>query len=386
MKHFIGKFIIYILCVYLSAINMGINIILIAALLFNFIFSFAFILMYNYPSKSLTNILSYPIIKYILETLFMVYIITSFFIPIFAYYLPTIVYDIIATTPLTRVKIYKNFKISAYTLLIRYIVYIATCSINNFLVLTILMILAGYIAYINNSYINIYDKYIKFTDNTKEQDLLKAENYRILQENQDAAIYMATLKERNRIAREIHDNVGHLLTRSILQVGAVKAINKEEYLKQPLHQLHETLNTAMLDIRQSIHNIHDDAIDLETAIDDIIKNIQELNIKIDFDMGKQTPKDIKYCFIAIVKEAVTNTLKHSDASDMQIILREHPGFYQLFIKDNGTIYHQQNLNQGMGLDNITNRVHSLNGTIKISQDNGFSIFVSIVKQKTNELT
>ncbi len=379
MKHFIGKFIIYILCAYLSIINIGVNIGLIATLLSNFILSFAFVLMYNYPPKSLTNILSCSIIKYILEILFIIYIITSFFIPIFVYYLPTIIYDIIATTPSDCVKIYKCFKISAYILLIRYIVYITTCSMANFFILTILIILAGYIAYINNSYINIYNKHIKFTDNTKEQDLLKAENYRILQENQDAAIYMATLKERNRIAREIHDNVGHLLTRSILQVGAVKAINKEEYLEQPLQQLHETLNTAMFDIRQSIHNIHDDAIDLETAIDDIIKNIEQINIKIDFDMSKQTPKDIKYCFIAIIKEAVTNTLKHSNASDMKIILREHPGFYQLFIQDNGTAYHHTTFNQGIGLDNITNRVHSLDGTIKISQDNGFSIFVSIVK-------
>ncbi len=84
-------------------------------------------------------------------------------------------------------------------------------------------------------------------------------------------------------------------------------------------------------------------------------------------------------FIAIIKEAVTNTLKHSNASDMKIILREHPGFYQLFIQDNGTAYQHTTFNQGIGLDNIINRVHFLNGTIKISQDNGFSIFVSIVK-------
>ncbi len=379
MKHFIGKFIIYMLCAYLSTINIHINIELITILLSNFILSFAFVLMYHYPSKSLTNILSYSIIKYILEVLSIMYIVGSFFIPTLVYYLPTIVYDIIATTPLTYTKIYKNFKISTYILLIRYIIYLTTCSINNFFILTISIIIAGYISYINNSYIDIYNKYIKFTDNTKEQNLLKAQNYRILQENQDAAIYMATLKERNRIAREIHDNVGHLLTRSILQVGAVKAINKEEYLKQPLQQLHDTLNTAMLDIRQSIHDIHDDAIDLETAINDIIKDIKQIHIKIDFDMNKKTPKDIKYCFIAIIKEAVTNTLKHSNASDMKIILREHPGFYQLFIQDNGTAYQHTTFNQGIGLDNIINRVHFLNGTIKISQDNGFSIFVSIVK-------
>ena len=75
MKHFIGKFIIYILCAYLSTINIHINIKLITILLFNFILSFAFVLMYHYPSKSLTNILSYSIIKYILEVLSIMYIV-----------------------------------------------------------------------------------------------------------------------------------------------------------------------------------------------------------------------------------------------------------------------------------------------------------------------
>jgi signal transduction histidine kinase len=42
-------------------------------------------------------------------------------------------------------------------------------------------------------------------------------------EKQDYEIYLATLRERNRIAREIHDNVGHMLSRSILQIGALKA-------------------------------------------------------------------------------------------------------------------------------------------------------------------
>ena len=50
-------------------------------------------------------------------------------------------------------------------------------------------------------------------------------------EKQDYEIYLATLRERNRIAREIHDNVGHMLSRSILQMGALITIHKEE----PLH-------------------------------------------------------------------------------------------------------------------------------------------------------
>lgn len=48
--------------------------------------------------------------------------------------------------------------------------------------------------------------------------LMEQMNHQLI-EKQNAQIYNATLKERNRIAREIHDNVGHMVTRSILQVG-----------------------------------------------------------------------------------------------------------------------------------------------------------------------
>lgn len=43
---------------------------------------------------------------------------------------------------------------------------------------------------------------------------------------------LATLNERNRIAREIHDNVGHLLSRSLLQVGALQVVNRDETVRQ----------------------------------------------------------------------------------------------------------------------------------------------------------
>ena len=64
-------------------------------------------------------------------------------------------------------------------------------------------------------------------DSTEQAILLKSRNQSLLKK-QDYEIYNATLKERNRIAREIHDNVGHLLSRSILLTGALKAVNKDE--------------------------------------------------------------------------------------------------------------------------------------------------------------
>ena len=63
---------------------------------------------------------------------------------------------------------------------------------------------------------------------------------------------------------------------------------------------------------------------------------------------------------------------------MDIYLNEHPAFYQLIIKDNGSyiIYNNDN---GIGLQNIRDRVTALNGSLNISVDDGFRIFISIPK-------
>lgn len=72
---------------------------------------------------------------------------------------------------------------------------------------------------------------IRLRDTSTELNLVLQEKNKNLMEKQDYEIYLATLRERNRIAREIHDNVGHMLSRSILQMGALVTIHKEE----PLH-------------------------------------------------------------------------------------------------------------------------------------------------------
>ena len=92
------------------------------------------------------------------------------------------------------------------------------------------------------------------------------ERNQALIEKQNADIHAATLSERNRIAREIHDNVGHMLTRSLLQVGALKVIAGDDSLDEPLTELQNTLNTAMTNVRTSVHDLHDDAIDLESTL------------------------------------------------------------------------------------------------------------------------
>ena len=64
----------------------------------------------------------------------------------------------------------------------------------------------------------------KTVDSGEEKALLLSEKNKALAEKQNSEIYAATLRERNRIAREIHDNVGHVLSRTILLTGAARAL------------------------------------------------------------------------------------------------------------------------------------------------------------------
>ena len=196
---------------------------------------------------------------------------------------------------------------------------------------------------------------------------------------------MGEIEERNRIAREIHDNVGHVLSRTILLTGAARAINKDQNLDSLLKGLDNSLNSAMDSIRSSVHDLHDDAVNLQETIKGIITDIKIENVEFKYDMSEIIPREIKYCFISIVKEAISNAMKYSSATQIKIIMREHPAIYQLCIEDNGKGCADYDKNTtGIGLKNMQERVNTLNGNLQINGEKGFRIFVVIPKQDRAE--
>ena len=245
-------------------------------------------------------------------------------------------------------------------------------------------------------YQTLYQDFHQIRDDSEEHALLLSEKNKALLEKQDYEIYAATLRERNRIAREIHDNVGHVLSRSILMTAACKTINKNDALDPLLGNLEESLNGAMNSIRSSVHDLHDDAVDLEDAIKGLVKDFTFCPVNLTYDMSRQIPREVKYSLISITKEGLSNVMRHSNADSVNILLREHPALYQLCIEDNGTpgngipdiqteadINKEKNTSGGMGLSNIRDRAKALGGTVQITQENGFRIFVTIPKSVSN---
>lgn len=245
------------------------------------------------------------------------------------------------------------------------------------------------------SYEHLSAVYRKTHDDDTEIKLLLQEKNQTLLDKQNYELYAATLKERNRIAQEIHDNVGHMLTRSILMVGALKAVNKDTSLSEPLSQLDVTLNHAMDSIRESVHDLHESSVNLENSLRSLTDGFMTCPVRLHCDISDEVPAEIKYCFIAITKEALVNISRHSNATAAEVSVQEHPAFYRLSVKDNGTIFSSDSLppglltgqplsasvSRGIGLTNMQNRLDALHGTLKILTEKGFCIFATIPKSK-----
>jgi signal transduction histidine kinase len=224
----------------------------------------------------------------------------------------------------------------------------------------------------------IRSKYIALRDTTKEFSLQLESKNKELMEKQDYEINLATLNERNRIARDIHDSVGHILSNSILQTGAMMATCKDEEMRERLGTLKETLAHGMDSVRSSIHDLHEESIDLYTETKTLADNFHFCDITMDYDIESSPDKKVKYALLAVIKEALSNVIKHSDATSVKITLREHPALYQLIIKDNGS--KKEMSGEGIGLKNIEQRINGLKGIVNIGYDNGFTVFISIPKE------
>ena len=202
-----------------------------------------------------------------------------------------------------------------------------------------------------------------------------------LYEGQTEAIYLTKLAERNRIARDIHDTIGHSLSRALLQTGALAAMNQNEALKPAIAQLKATLIESMNAVRKGVHDLKDDSIDLQSAIAQILAE-SDFKTTFNYDVFGDVTHVVKNCLLAILKESLTNSKKHSDATQIFVRIVEHPRMYQFLIVDNGTKKPTLAQNQvGIGLQNIKERISELKGYCRIEHQDGFKIFITIPKEK-----
>lgn len=184
---------------------------------------------------------------------------------------------------------------------------------------------------------------------------------------------MAAIEERNRIAREIHDSLGHSLTALTVQLQAAASVIQTDPVQAQvfLAQAHQLSKTAMQEVRQSVRALRiDQPVPpcLKATILDLAEGFRQVTgitpiVQIDFK--ESVSLSIARTIHRIVQEALTNISKYAQATQVRInlitIRQTGEDCLCLTIKDNGKGFDPHQPAAGFGLQGMQERVAALAG-------------------------
>ena len=226
-------------------------------------------------------------------------------------------------------------------------------------------------------------------DNRKNQELnkrLEVANIDLQRTNEELErslkdnARLAEIKERNRIAREIHDTLGHTLTGLAAGIDACIALAGDDKtpLRNQLDLLSRVSRNGIKDIRMSVSSLRPDAperLNLKNAIEELVENtIKIANVNIAFNCDTSDLKfdeDDEMAIYRIVQEGLTNAIRHGNAKNIDVSIKKSYGSIGLLICDDGVGC--ENIEAGFGLRHIRERVNMLKGQVNFSSDNGFRV-------------
>lgn len=197
----------------------------------------------------------------------------------------------------------------------------------------------------------------------------------IYEQLRQSAVQIETLtrtRERKRIARDLHDSLGHALTSLNIQLQAAAKLWKLDptQAEQFLTQAQNLGSMAIAEVRQSVRLLRSiESLDqpLEALIQVLVAEVggADLLISTELQLTVSLPEAVTITLYRIVQEALTNIRKHAAATEVNIQLQTIANTVQLTIRDNGRGFCLQKASAGFGLQGMAERVAILKGTLNI---------------------
>lgn len=224
-----------------------------------------------------------------------------------------------------------------------------------------------------------------FAQHTKEENEKKdilykelLETHKKLKEYTDELNRLSVIEERNKIARDIHDNLGHNMTALIMQLQMV-----DHYSKTDIEKSKELLNNSIKTARNSLSSIREvvetlrgkeSSLSPEKAIEILVKEFSEktgtqIELQIDGEVSKN--HGANSAIYHILQEGLTNAVRHGKADKIWVTLKYTNEYIKFRIKDNG----QGVLAfiEGYGIKGIKERVRDNDGNVEFTSEKGFII-------------
>jgi signal transduction histidine kinase len=219
-------------------------------------------------------------------------------------------------------------------------------------------------------------------------------NAQLLSEAREAA----TLEERTRLARDIHDTLAQGLTGVVVQLGAAqRALNvAPDEAREHLALATQMARESLAEARRSVWNLRAAALergDLGQALQALAVRPLGAPVSVTFEQrGAPWPLSsaIESTLLRVCQEALINVAKHAQATQARIVLDYRPDSVQLSIQDNGVGFDPQVTDQaaalpgpwgGFGLVGMRERVEALRGTLQISGEEGARILAVVPRDE-----
>ena len=202
---------------------------------------------------------------------------------------------------------------------------------------------------------------------------------------------MMLTEERNRLAREIHDTLGHTLTTVIIGIEAGKKLFKRypERAYEEFEKSQEQAKKGLDEVRRSVkallpRDLEEDG--FVAALKGMEADFKEKGVGLEMHIDKEAvvPKEYELAFFRIIQESVTNSIRHGGASlvTVKISVDKEMKALQLIIDDNGAGC--EKIVEGNGLNGIRERMGKINGNVEFSSSpRGFTVEAKVAENLTS---
>ncbi len=196
------------------------------------------------------------------------------------------------------------------------------------------------------------------------------------------AVIAAEEKERMRIARELHDGLGQILSTARITVSALE----DSPLRLP--NALKLIDHAVKEVRSISHNMMPNALmgeNIEAAIQDLVAKINEsggIKAWYQSDASLLLLPNVSIQLYRVIQEVLNNALKYAEASELKVLIHQNGDQYEIFISDDGKGFDCSKLSEskGLGWSNVQTRMQLIGGTVHVdSTSSGTVVHLTLPK-------
>ncbi|MFD2165124.1 histidine kinase [Thalassotalea euphylliae] len=194
--------------------------------------------------------------------------------------------------------------------------------------------------------------------------------------SQDTIEQLATIAERERIARDLHDLVGHSLSSIALKAELAEKLmlaGQQDKAQQEVAAVASLSREVLSEVRTAVSNLKQQQ--LSEKLSNLANQLKSHGFSVHVSNNtKQLDANVETNVVLMLTEACTNILRHSKGNEVSISLSQSPDRLTITINDNGE---SEAPTMGNGLQGISERCEQLGGLCEIHHDNGFGLAINI---------